>query len=403
MNKQTVQDIRLEGRRALTRVDFNVPFAADGSIRDDTRIRAALSTLEFLLARRARPVLMSHLGRPKGEMRPEFSLRPVAERLAQLTGRRVHFAQDCIGEPARSAVEAQGEGEIVLLENLRFHPGETANDREFARALAASGELYVNDAFGTAHRAHASTVGVTEFFDERVCGLLMAKELENLGALLDRPRRPFVALLGGAKVSGKIEVIENLLGKVDQVLVGGGMAFTFFDVLGLDVGESLVEAELRDKVSEILARVKDSTTELVLPEDVVAADRFAADAKRQEVLATDIPPGWRGLDIGPRTIRRFGDALREANTIFWNGPMGVFEFEPFAKGTRAMARVIAESTDHGARSVVGGGDSVAALNQADLAGRITHVSTGGGASLDFVAGKTLPGVEALDDVSTPAV
>jgi phosphoglycerate kinase len=403
MNKQSVQDISVEGRRVLVRVDFNVPLDDEGQITDDTRIRAALSTLEFIVSRGGRPVLMSHLGRPKGERKAEFSLRPVADRLAELTGRRVHFAEDCIGPAVQTALAAQGDGEIVLLENLRFHAGETSNDPDFAKALAAAGDVYVNDAFGAAHRAHASTVGVTEFFEQRVAGLLLDKELENLGALVTAPRRPFVALLGGAKVSGKIEVIENLLGRVDTILVGGGMAFTFFDVLGLDVGKSLVERDSEPKVSEILEMLKDSSTELVLPEDLVVADRFDAEAAKQEVLATDIPDGWMGLDIGPRTTRLFSAAIEGASTIFWNGPMGVFEMEAFSRGTRAMARSIAQATDHGAVSVVGGGDSVAALTQADLAGRITHVSTGGGASLEYLAGKDLPGVSALSDASPAAL
>lgn len=403
MNKLSVQGVDLAGRRVLIRVDFNVPLDDARQITDDTRIRAATSTIEYVLAQGGLPVLMSHLGRPKGERKPEFSLKPVAARLAEVLGRRVHFAEDCIGDAARTKVGEAAPGDVVLLENLRFHAAETENDPDFSAALAASGDLYVNDAFGTAHRAHASTVGVTSHFDQCASGLLMDKELENLGALLESPRRPFVAVLGGAKVSGKIEVIDNLLGKVDAILVGGGMAFTFFRVLGLDIGKSLVEEDLLDTVRGILDRAKASSTELVLPEDVVVSDRFGEDGARDEVLATDIPDGWMGLDVGPRTVKRFGDLIGDAGTIFWNGPMGVFEMDAFAKGTRAIARAIAASTENGAQSVVGGGDSVAALTQAQLEGKITHVSTGGGASLEFMAGKSLPGVDALSDASPSAV
>ena len=403
MKKLTVQDVDLSGRRVLVRVDFNVPMDDDRTITDDTRIRAAMATIEYVLSRGGRPVLMSHLGRPKGERKEEFSLRPVAHRLGELLGREVHFAEDCVGDEARRVVDAAGEGEVVLLENLRFHAAETDNGPDFSRQLAELGDLYVNDAFGTAHRAHASTVGVTEHFDQRASGLLMDRELENLGGLLQNPRRPFVAVLGGAKVSGKIEVIDNLIGKVDSILVGGGMAFTFFRALGVDTGESLVEESLLDTVKAIQEKAKGSTTELVLPEDLMVADRFAADAEKQEVLVTDIPEGWMGLDVGPRTVKRFGAVIESANTIFWNGPMGVFEMEAFSKGTRAMARAIAQATDNGARSVVGGGDSVSALAQADLTHKITHVSTGGGASLEFMGGKSLPGVDALSDASPSAV
>jgi len=403
MKKLSVQGVDLAGRRVLIRVDFNVPLDDARHITDDTRIRAATSTIEYVLAQGGLPVLMSHLGRPKGERKPEFSLAPVAKHLAEVLGRRVHFAEDCVGSAATSTLAGAKPGEVVLLENLRFHAAETDNDPEFSAQLAQLGDLYVNDAFGTAHRAHASTVGVTKHFDQCASGLLMDKELENLGTLLERPRRPFVAVLGGAKVSGKIEVIDNLLGKVDSILVGGGMAFTFFRVLGLDIGKSLVEEDVLDTVKDILERAKASSTELVLPEDVVVSDRFGEDGERDEVLATDIPEGWMGLDVGPRTVKRFGEIIEKAGTVFWNGPMGVFEMDAFAKGTRAVARTIAAATEHGAQSVVGGGDSVAALTQASLEHKITHVSTGGGASLEFMAGKNLPGVDALSDASASAV
>lgn len=403
MKKLTVQDVELSGRRVLMRVDFNVPMDKSGTITDDTRIRASLATIEFVLAHGGTPVLMSHFGRPDGERDDKYSLRPVAAHLQELLGRTVHFGEDCIGAPAQSAVRAAAKGDVVLLENVRFHPGETKNDPAFAAELAALGDLYVNDAFGTAHRAHASTVGVTTHFQQRASGLLMDKELENLGGLLQNPRRPFVAVLGGAKVSGKIEVIDNLIGRVDSVLIGGGMAFTFFRALGLDTGASLVEEGLLDTVKGMLERAKRSSTELVLPEDLVVAERFEATAAKQEVLATDIPDGWMGLDIGPRSVRLFCSTVEGASTIFWNGPMGVFEMEAFAKGTRAMARAIAAATESGARSVVGGGDSVAALAQTQLTHKITHVSTGGGASLEFMGGAQLPGVAALSDAAPSAV
>ncbi len=403
MKKLSVQDVDLQGRRVLTRVDFNVPMDPSCEITDDTRIRASLSTIEFILARGGQPVLMSHLGRPKGRRVDSMSLGPVAERLAELSSTRVRFAGDCVGEEVRATLEALQPGEIALLENLRFHPGETSNDPGFARQLAEWGEIYVNDAFGTAHRAHASTVGVTEFFNLRVSGLLMDKELENLGGLLSDPTRPFVAILGGAKVSTKIQVIANLLDRVDSILIGGGMAFTFFAVHGLEVGASLVEEDHLETVRELLQKVKSSRTELLLPQDVVVSSAFSEDGDIKEVLVTDIPEGWMGLDIGPRTTRLYADTIAGARTLFWNGPMGVFEMPAFARGTRAVARALARATDQGARSVVGGGDSVAAINQLDLADRISHVSTGGGASLEFLAGKKLPGVDALSDVSSTPV
>jgi phosphoglycerate kinase len=390
-----VQELDLSGKRVLTRVDFNVPLDEARQITDDTRIRAALATLRLMLDAGARPVIMSHLGRPGGEVREEFSLAPVAARLEELLGQKVHFAPDCVGAAAEEVVARAKSGEVVLLENLRFHPGETKNDADFAAQLAAHGDVYVNDAFGTAHRAHASTAGVTAHFDQCAAGLLMGQELERLGGLLTNPRRPFVAILGGAKVSGKIEVVDNLIETVDAILIGGGMAFTFFRAMGLDVGESLVEDGLVERVKSTLERARASRTEIILPEDVVIADAFAADAARRAVLVTDIEPGWMGLDIGSRTIKRYTALVEQAGTLFWNGPMGVFEMDAFARGTRAIARSAARATDEGTLSVVGGGDSVAAVTQAGLANKITHISTGGGASLEFMAGKELPGVAAL--------
>jgi len=403
MKKLSVQDIDLQGRQVLMRVDFNVPLDGSGKITDDTRIRSSLSTLEFIRARGGRPVLMSHLGRPKGQRAPKLSLRPVAQRLEELLAAPVHFVPECVGDAAVAGLAEAAPDAVVLLENLRFHAEESANDPAFASELARWGELYVNDAFGTAHRSHASTVGVTEHFELRVSGLLMDKELQNLGALLDEPERPYVAVLGGAKVSSKIGVIRNLLDRVDSILVGGGMAFSFFKVHGLEVGKSLVEEGQLDTVREILELAKSSRTQLLLPQDLIVASAFEDDAESREVLVTDIPEGWLGLDIGSRTSKLYGDVISEARTVFWNGPMGVFEMPSFAKGTRAIARAMSRATGHGARTVVGGGDSVAAINELDLGQRVTHVSTGGGASLELLAGQVLPGVEALSDVSSSPV
>jgi len=342
-------------------------------------------------------VLMSHLGRPKGKIDPAASLRPVADRLAELVEVPVRFAVDTVGPDATGKAAALQPGEVLLLENLRFNPGETINEDAFARALSTFGEVYVNDAFGTAHRAHASTVGVTKFLAESRAGLLMEKELEHLGALLADPERPFVAMLGGAKVAGKVDVIVSLLDRVDTLLLGGGMIFTFFRAAGLGIGKSLLDEDSLAVVRDIQAKAKSARAELVLPEDCVVADEFADGARKREVLVTDIPDDWLGLDIGPRTVARYREVLAGARSIFWNGPMGVFELPSFAAGTRAVGEAVAAATDAGARSVVGGGDSVAAVNQLGLAGRISHISTGGGASLEFMAGRELPGVAALTD------
>ncbi len=385
------------GKRVLMRVDFNVPLDGDRNITDDTRIRAALPSLQRILDGGGSVVLMSHLGRPKGSIDPAWSLRPVADRLAELVAAPVRFAADTVGPDATAKAAALAAGEILLLENVRFNPGETVDDDGFARALAALGDAYVNDAFGSAHRAHASTVGVTRHLPESRAGLLMEKELEHLGALLADPERPFVAVLGGAKVAGKVEVILNLLDRVDTLLLGGGMIFTFFEVLGLGIGRSLLDADSLETARQIQAKARTSRARLVLPEDCIVADEFAAAAARREVLATDIPDGWMGLDIGPKTAARYAGIVAEARAVFWNGPMGVFELPPFAAGTRAVGEAVARATDRGARSVVGGGDSVAAVNQLGLADRITHISTGGGASLEFMAGQELPGVAALTD------
>jgi phosphoglycerate kinase len=390
VNKKTIRHIDVAGKRVLVRVDFNVPLEKS-MVSDDTRIRAALPTIRYLLEHDAQPILCSHLGRPKGKPEPKYSLRPVAERLGQLLNRPVEMAPDCVGPVVEEMARRIRHGGLLLLENLRFHAEEEANDAEFAQALASLADVYVNDAFGSAHRAHASTVGVTAHLPA-VAGLLMEKELAFLGQALAAPARPFVALLGGAKVSDKMGVIHNLLGKVDSLLVGGGMANTFLKAQGKAVGESLVE---NDKLEEARTLLRKGGSKLILPVDVVVADRVDAKAEKGTVGVDSVSAGWRILDIGPQTTKRFAQQLGTARTVVWNGPMGVFELEPFAAGTFAIARVLAELS--GAITIIGGGDSAAAVEQAGLAQRMTHISTGGGASLEFLEGKELPGVAALQD------
>lgn len=385
------------GLKVLMRVDFNVPLDGDRNITDDTRIRAALPSINKVLEGGGSVILMSHLGRPKGQIDPSLSLRPVADRLTDLVNAPIKFALDTVGPDAVEQAASLAPGEILLLENLRFNPGETGNDPGFAAGLAGLADTYVNDAFGTAHRGHASTVGVTSVFEASRAGFLMEKELEHLGLLVADPPRPYVAVLGGAKVGSKVEVILNLLGKVDTLLLGGGMIFTFLKVHGLNIGSSLLDEDSIEVAREILDRSKESSTRLVLPEDCVVASAFADDAAKKDCLVTDIPADWMGLDIGPQTAAKYREILADARSIFWNGPMGVFELPSFAHGTRAVAEAIATATDGGARSVVGGGDSVAAVNQMGLADRVSHVSTGGGASLEFMAGCQLPGIAALTD------
>jgi phosphoglycerate kinase len=387
--KKTVRDVEVQGKRVLLRVDFNVPLQ-DGTITDDRRIRSALPTIEHLLQGGATVIAMSHMGRPKGQMVESLRLTPVAARLADLLDRPVTKLDDCVGPAIERAVAAARPGDVILLENLRFHPQEKKNDPEFARQLAALADLYVNDAFGAAHRAHASVVGVAEYLPA-IAGLLMEKELAALGGALDDPARPFVAILGGAKISGKIEVIDNLLPQVERLLIGGGMANTFFKAQGYPVGDSLVEDDALEVARETLAQ---GGEKLLLPVDVVIADAFDGQAQTQVVAADQVPAGWRILDIGPQTLERFADALRGARTVVWNGPMGVFEMEKFAQGTFAVVRLLAET---GAVTVIGGGESASAIEQSGLADKMSHISTGGGASLEFLAGKTLPGVAALDD------
>ncbi|MGB9723191.1 MAG: phosphoglycerate kinase [Chloroflexia bacterium] len=391
MPKKTVRDIEVRGKRVLVRVDFNVPLQ-EGKVGDDTRIRAVLPTLLYLLEHGAAVILMSHLGRPKG-VDEKLRLAPVGARLSELLGRPVRTLSDCIGPEVEAAVRAMQPGEIILLENLRFHPEEERNDPDFARKLAGLGEVYVNDAFGTAHRAHASTEGVAHYLPA-VAGLLLERELEALGKALEAPEHPFVVILGGAKISDKIGVIRNLLHRADSLLIGGGMANTFLKAQGYAVGDSLVEDEALETAREILSQARTAGVGLHLPVDAVIAERFAADAEPRVVPVDQVPAGWRILDIGPRTLETFRQALQGARLVVWNGPMGVFEFPAFAEGTRAVAQAVAEC---GAFSVVGGGDSVAALQQLGLTERIGHLSTGGGASLEFLEGRPLPGVEILLD------
>lgn len=390
MTLKTLDGVDVAGKRVIVRVDFNVPIE-NGQIQDDTRIRAALPTLRRLLDGGAALVLISHLGRPKGKVRPEFTLRPVAQRLSELLDRPVAIAGDVIGDDARVKVTAAKPGDVILLENVRFEPGEEKNDDELARALAAFGDLYVNDAFGAAHRAHASTAGIAGYLPA-FAGDLMTSEVEALGALTGSPERPFVAILGGAKVSDKIGVIENLLSLVDAILLGGGMANTFLLAEGKAVGDSLVESDFVELASTIIRKAREQDVDLVLPVDVVAAQGL--DGQAVTVDADTIPDGWAAYDIGPRTVDRFGEVIGNARTIFWNGPMGVFERSAFANGTLAVAKAVAES---GAFTVIGGGDSVSAIEQSGLADKISHISTGGGASLEFIEGRTLPGIAVLQD------
>lgn len=390
--KLTIEDLDVKGRRVFIRVDFNVPLE-NGRVSDDTRIQASLPTIRYGLERDAKVILASHLGRPKGKPNPAMSLAPVAKRLSELLGKPVTFVPQVVGPDVDLAVGALKRGQVLILENLRFEPGEEKNDPELARKLAATADLYVNDAFGTAHRAHASTVGMVKYFARAAAGLLMEKELHYLDMALSSPPHPFVGLLGGAKVSDKIDVVRSLLSKVDRLLVGGGMAYTFLRAKGIATGKSLVEEDKIDLARTLLTEAGDK---LLLPRDHVVASRFDAAAETRILPITEIPDGWMGLDIGPRTIEDYGKEIGAAKLVLWNGPMGVFEIEPFARGTLQLAKAVAES---GATSIVGGGDSVAAVHKAGVSDRITHISTGGGASLEFLAGVELPGVEVLTDAA----
>jgi len=395
--KRSVSDLDLAGKRVFIRVDFNVPIK-NGTIGDDTRIRASLETIRYALDKGATVILASHLGRPKGKPSPEFSLQPVAARLSELLGRPVVFASDCIGEPAAAAVrEAAAGSHVVLLENLRFHAGEEKNDPAFAASLAALADLYVDDAFGSAHRAHASVEGIVKAMGGGAAGFLMAKELQYLGDAIDNPVRPLVAILGGAKVSDKIEVIENLLGKVDALLIGGAMAYTFFKAQNLPVGRSLVEDDRLGSAREVVAQAQQRSVRLELPTDHVVAPKLEAGVPTEVLAVTDPAIGDRmGLDIGPKTAAAYAEGLRTAKTVIWNGPMGVFEIPEFAQGTEAVAHAVARVKG---TTIVGGGDSIAAINRVGVAAQITHISTGGGASLEFLGGQVLPGVAALTDQS----
>lgn len=397
MKKLSVDQIELKGKRVLVRVDFNVPFAADGSIRDDIRIREALPTIRKILDGGGKAVLMSHLGRPKGKPNPEFSLKPVANHLSKLLQKPVQFAHDCIGAEVEQQVSALQAGDCILLENLRFHAEEEKNDPSFAAALARLGDVYVNDAFGTAHRAHASTEGITRYFRQNAAGYLMQKELDFLGGALENPERPFVAILGGAKISGKIEVIQNLLKKVDSLLIGGGMAFAFLKAKGLEIGASLFEPETLDVAKSILQQAQEAKVELLLPVDAVIAEKLEPTAKTRIVPSDQIESGWMGVDIGPETAKRYRSRIVSAKTAVWNGPMGVFEIDSFAAGTKVVAHALTEATAKGAVTIVGGGDSAAAVKQFGYESGVSHVSTGGGASLEFFEGKILPGVAVLTD------
>ncbi|MCW8816213.1 MAG: phosphoglycerate kinase [Chlorobium sp.] len=397
MQKKTLSDISCKGKRILMRVDFNVPLDLNGTITNDKRIIEALPSIRQVLETGGRLILMSHLGRPKGKVTPELSLAPVARRLSELLDTDVVMANNCIGTEAMQQALALQDGEVMMLENLRFHPEEEKNDPEFARELASMGEIYVNDAFGTAHRAHASTEGICHYVQPSVAGFLIEKELKYLGQALNNPERPFVAILGGAKISGKIDVLENLFNKVDTVLIGGAMIFTFFKAQGLSVGKSLVEDDKVELARHLLQTAKERKIRMLLPEDVIAASEFSGDAETMAVPVGSIPENMMGLDIGPKTIDTFSREILAAKTVVWNGPMGVFEIEPFAKGTIAIAQALADATAKGTISIVGGGDSAAAVMKAGLASGITHISTGGGASLEFLEGKELPGITALND------
>ena len=397
MTKLTIDQIPLKGKRVLVRVDFNVPLDEHRAITDDTRIRESLPTITKILKEGGRLILMSHLGRPKGKPKPEYSLKPVAEHLSKLISRPVAFAPDCVGPEVETMAHGLKDGECLLLENLRFHAEEEANDPAFAEGLARLGEVYVNDAFGSAHRAHASTEGITRHLKISAAGYLMQKELDYLGRAVGSPSRPYVAILGGAKISGKIDVIQNLMTKVDALLIGGGMMFTFMKAQGKEIGSSLLEADKVDLAKTILEQAAKTRVKLMLPVDCLVAQKVEAGSPVKTVSVDAIPPGWAGVDIGPKTIALFSDEIARSKTVVWNGPMGVFEIDAFARGTTDVAKAMAQATKKGTVTIVGGGDSAAAVAQAGLAKEVSHVSTGGGASLELLEGKVLPGVAALNE------
>ncbi len=399
MSKKTVNDLSssdLQGKRVLVRADFNVPVDDQGNITDDTRIRAALPTIQNLTSKGAKVILCSHFGRPKG-VDEKLRLTPVAKRLSEVLGQPVVKCNDCIGDEVTAKVGAMNNSDVILLENVRFYPEEEKNDPEFAKKLASIADLYVNDAFGTAHRAHASTEGVTHYLKPSVAGLLVEKELQYLQNAIENPQRPLAAIVGGSKVSSKIGVIDTLLDKVDYLLMGGGMIFTFYKARGLNVGKSLVEEDKLELAKTLEAKAKERGVSLLLPTDVVVADNFSPDANAQTVSIENIPDGWMGLDIGPDSIKVFQEALNQCKSVIWNGPMGVFEFDKFAAGTEAIAHTLADLTPKGTTTIIGGGDSVAAVEKVGLASQMSHISTGGGASLELLEGKELPGIAALDE------
>ena len=398
MSKKTIANLSeadVAGKKVLVRADFNVPLDDQGNITDDTRIRAALPTIKDLTGKGGKVILCSHMGRPKGEVKEKLRLTPVAKRLSELLGQEVVKCNDCVGDEVTATVNKLENGQVALLENLRFHSEETKNDPEFAKQLASNADLYVNEAFGTAHRAHASTEGVTKYLSPCVAGYLIEKELNYLQNAVDNPQRPLAAIIGGSKVSSKIGVIETLLEKCDKLLIGGGMIFTFYKARGLSVGKSLVEEDKLELAKSLEAKAKELGVELLLPTDVVVADNFAPDANAKTVSINDIPDGWMGLDIGPDAVKVFQDALADCKAVIWNGPMGVFEFDKFAVGTEAIANTLAGKQD--AITIIGGGDSVAAVEKVGVADKMSHISTGGGASLELLEGKELPGIVALDD------
>lgn len=395
LNKKTIEDINVKGKKCLVRCDFNVPLK-DGKITDENRLVGAMPTIKYLVDNGAKVILCSHLGKPKGEAKPELSLAPVAKRLSEMLGKEVVFAADdnVVGENAKKAVSEMKDGDVVLLENTRYRAEETKNEENFSKELASLAEVFVNDAFGTAHRAHCSTVGAGEFLQERVCGYLIQKEIDFLGSAVENPERPFLAILGGAKVSSKLGVINNLLEKVDTLIIGGGMGYTFLKALGHEIGTSLVEEDKIDYAKEMMAKAEEKGVKLLLPIDIVYASEFAENAEPHITEGRDIPAGNMGLDIGPKTRELFAEAVKASKTIVWNGPMGVFEFENFANGTKAIAQAMA---DVDATTIIGGGDSAAAVNQMGFGDKMSHISTGGGASLEFLEGKELPGIAALDN------
>ncbi|MGB3019415.1 MAG: phosphoglycerate kinase [Ignavibacteria bacterium] len=405
MGKLSLQKLidsgKIKGKKVLVRVDFNVPIDADGVITDDKRILESLPTINAITSNGGKCILMSHLGRPKGEKNPKYSLEPVAKYLSNVLDKPVLFSDDCISEDNKEVTDAMNEGDILLLENLRFYKEEEKNDAEFSKKLASIGDVYVNDAFGTAHRAHASTEGVTKFMKDNAAGFLIEKELKYLSAAMKNPKRPLVAIMGGSKISGKIDVLENLIGVADSILIGGGMMFTFYKALGYNIAKSILEEDKIELAKEILEKAKLSNTKILLPEDVLLANRIDAEAETKEMFADRITPDfneWIGVDIGPKAIHNYREEILKAGTVIWNGPMGIFEIDIFATGTMEVAKALAEATGKGAVTIVGGGDSASAIAKAGLEKSLTHVSTGGGASLEYLEGKELPGIAALTEV-----